>query len=611
MPARSPRPLLVFDGDCSFCRLWVGYWNKLTGDAVDYQPFQKVAPRFPEVPPEDFRRSVQFFLEDRRYSGAEAVFHLLALVPGLACLLWLFSNVPGLAPLSEFVYRRIASHRNAGYKITRALWGRHVEPPSYTLASSLFSRAVAFIYLIAFVSFGQQVRGLIGAKGLQPVAETLAALTRQIGPAAIWRVPTLFWWAHSEFALLSLVWGGAVLAFVAAIARPHTAGQKAAFIVLFVYYLSVVNGAQVFMSYQWDYLLLEAGFLAIFLKPSWPRVLLFRWLLFRLMFQSGVVKLASGDLTWHNLTALSFHYMTQPLPTPLAWYAAQLPLWFQQLSTLMVFVIELILPFFIFGPRRCKQLAAAGFVFLETLILLTGNYTFFNLLTIALCLFLLDDALLSRWFGPREPKSGAPARRLWRERREPKPLRANSLVSAVLVTIIVAISLPMVASSFGVETPPAVHEALSWPATWGIVNGYGLFANMTTTRPEISLEGSNDNVAWTPYVFRYKAGPLERPPSWVAPAQPRLDWQMWFAALGSYRENPWLIRLISRLLEGEPRVLELLGVNPFPGGPPKYVRAMIYQYTFTTYDERRRTGNWWKRQLLGEYFPPASLQGKQ
>ena len=612
MPPRTNRPLLVFDGDCSFCRLWIGYWSKLTGTVVDYEPSQKVAARFPDVPAEDFRKSVQFFEDGHRYSGAEAVFRLLALAPGFAWALWFYTNIPGLAALAEAAYRFVANHRNAGYKLTRALWGSRVEPPGYTFAASLFSRAVAFVYLIAFISFGRQVRGLIGEKGVQPVVETLAQLYKQLGPSAVWRVPTLFWWAHSEFALLSIVWGGAVLAFVAAIAKPHTGGQKAAFVVLFLYYLSIVNGGQIFTSYQWDFLLLEAGFLAIFLKPVWPRVWLFRWLLFRLLFQSGVVKLSGGDLTWHNLTALSYHYWTQPLPTPLAWYAAQLPMWFQKLSTFMVFVVELAVPFLIFGPRRCKQIAAVGIIFLETLILLTGNYTFFNLLTIALCVFLFDDAFLSRYFGPRPLKPGAaPKRKPLREPRPPKPLRTNRWVSATLVTVILAISLPIVAGSFNIEVPAGLRSALSWPATYGIVNGYGLFANMTTTRPEISIEGSNDNVTWEPYVFRYKPGPLNRAPGWVAPAQPRLDWQMWFAALGPYRESPWIIRLMTRLLEGEPQVLELLGPDPFPGTPPKYVRAMVWQYRFTNDDERRQTGNWWKREPLGEYFPPISLREKQ
>jgi hypothetical protein len=393
-----------------------------------------------------------------------------------------------------------------------------------------------------------------------------------------------------------ITWSGAVIAGVAAIGRPHTPGQRAAFVLLFIYYLSIVIGGQVFMGYQWDYLLLEAGFLAIFLKPAWSRAWLFRWLLFRLMFESGAVKLLSHDPSWRSLTALAVHYQTQPLPTPIAWYAMQLPLWFQKISTAFVFVVELGLPFLMFGPRRLKLIAALGTILLEILILLTGNYTFFNVLTIALCVFLLDDAFFLALFRAKQP--GAPK----------KPVRTNARASAVLCAVILIASLTGLAGMFGLRAPTSITDALGPLNTFGIVNQYGLFAVMTTSRPEILIEGSNDGADWQPYVFPDKPGPLNRAPGWVAPFQPRLDWQMWFAALGNYRENPWLVRLMERLLEGSPPVLELIEHNPFGGKPPRYVRATVYDYRFTTYDERRRTGNWWKRELKGTYFPPIGLR---
>jgi len=478
----------------------------------------------------------------------------------------------------------VAGHRNADSR------------PSYRIASSLFSRALALIYCIAFASFGRQVRGLIGAQGILPVTDFLAEAARQLGPSRFWQAPTLCWWANSDRALESIAWGGAVLGCVAAIVRPHSSGQKAAFAVLFVFYLSIVTGGQIFMGYQWDYLLLEAGFLAIFLKPAYTRVWLFRWLLFRLMFESGAVKLLSGDHSWRNLTALAVHYETQPLPTPVAWYVMQAPLWFHRVSVASVFFVELILPFLMFGPRRCKQIAALGTALFQVLILLTGNYTFFNLLTIALCLFLLDDKLLSRWFGNKLV------------RQEPRP--SNRYVSAVLAAFLMVLSLPQLAGMFGIDPPVSVGRALSLASPFGVVNSYGLFATMTTTRPEISVEGSNDATEWQPYLFPYKPGPLNRAPGWAAPFQPRLDWQMWFAALGSYRENPWLLRFMLRLLEGSPPVLQLIEQNPFPGRPPKYIRAMVYRYRFTTIDERRRTGNWWQHESPGTYFPPVSLRGQ-
>lgn len=597
MPAAS-KPVLVYDGDCSFCKIWVGYWQALTGERVEYAPYQKAASRFPDVPRADFQRAVQFFEGDAHYSGAEAAFHLMASVDGgfWNAPLWLYLHLPGCAPVTEFFYRLVAANRNAGYWVTRALWGKKVQPPTYKVASSLFARAIALVYLIAFISFGRQVRGLIGEQGIQPVTEFLAEVSRQFGSRAFWAVPTVFWWVHSEYALEMIVWSGAVVAAVAAIGRPHTPGQKAAFVLLFVYYVSIVNGGQIFMGYQWDFLLLEAGFLAIFLKPAFGRVWLFRWLLFRLMFESGCVKLLSHDPTWRNLTALAYHYETQPLPTPIAWYMFQAPLWFQKISTASVFVAELGLPILMFGPRRLKQIAAAGTILLQTLIILTGNYTFFNYLTIALCLFLLDDAFF-RNVRMRPPK-------------QPKPLRANRTLSAVLAALILAISLPELLGMFGVQQPEIADVLIARTSPFGVVNQYGLFANMTTRRPEISIEGSNDGVEWQPYVFRYKPGPLNRAPGWVAPDQPRLDWQMWFAALGNYRENPWLLRFMQRLLEGSAPVIQLLDHDPFGGKPPKYVRAIEYEYHFTNFDERRQTGNWWKRELRGTYFPPISLRSQ-
>jgi predicted DCC family thiol-disulfide oxidoreductase YuxK len=583
--------------------MWVDYWNGLTGDRVEYAPWQTAAGRFPDVPRSDFQKAVQYFENGKRYQGAEAVFHLLASVPGWRWTLWLYRHIPGLAALTEWLYALVAGHRNAGYKVTRALWGKNVEKPSYRIASSLFSRALALIYCIAFVSFGLQVRGLIGAQGILPVTEFLAEATQQLGASRFWQVPTLCWWANSEYALESIVWVGAALAFVAAIVRPHSSAQKVAFVVLFVFYLSIVTGGQIFMGYQWDYLLLEAGFLAIFLKPAYTRVWLFRWLLFRLMFESGAVKLLSGDLSWRNLTALAVHYETQPLPTPIAWYMMQAPLWFQRVSAASVFFVELILPFLMFGPRRCKRIAAVGTILFQILILLTGNYTFFNLLTIALCLFLLDDRFLSRIVGNK----------LLQEQRQPDSIRlvrSNRYVSAFLFAFLMVLSLLHLGAMFGIDIPVSVGRALAWTSPFGVVNSYGLFATMTITRPEISIEGSNDNIEWQPYIFPYKPGPLNRAPGWAAPFQPRLDWQMWFAALGTYRENPWMLRFMIRLLQGSPPVLQLIKQNPFPGQPPKYLRAMIYQYRFTNFAERRRAGNWWKRELLGTYLHPISLRGQ-
>lgn len=609
MASNSPRPVLVFDGDCSFCRAWAGYAKALTGERVEYVPYQTAAARFPETPLSAFQKSVHFFENGRHYTAAEAAFRLAATNPGVRWPLWIYQHVPGAAPIAEALYRLTAAHRSVGYRATLALWGRNPQPATYSIATKLFLRAIALVYLIAFASFGWQVRGLIGAQGIQPVTEYFAELNRQFGSSAFWQAPTLFWGIQSDLGLEMIVWGGAIIGAVAALGRPLTSGQRAAFFVLFIYYLSVVNGGQIFMSYQWDFLLLEAGFLTLFLKPVWSRVWLFRWLLFRLMFESGCVKLLSHDPAWHNLTALHYHYETQPLPTPIAWYMFQAPLGFQKFSTFMVFVIELGLPFLIFGPRRLKQIAAIGIAGLQSMILLTGNYTFFNWLTIFLCFFLFDDAFFLQFrHWRKQAEKPEPATNLRGRPRARINLRTNRRVTAVLVAVVLVLSCTELAEMFGIGAPAPLEAAVSHVSPFGIVNPYGLFATMTVTRPEIIVEGSNDEVEWKPYIFRFKPGPLNRAPGWAEPGQPRLDWQMWFAALGTYRENPWLVRFMVRLLEGSQPVLGLLQQNPFPGAPPKYVRAMVYDYQFTDSGERRQTGDWWKRELKGTYFPPVSLR---
>jgi predicted DCC family thiol-disulfide oxidoreductase YuxK len=590
--------ILIFDGDCAFCKLWVEFWRTLTGNSVEYTPYQTAAGVSAQIPREEARSRVQFLSGGERYQGAAAVFQLLSGLPAYAWLAWAWKKLPGFAFISERVYSFIAAHRNAAYRVARLLWGRRIERPSYAISSALFARSMALIYAFAFASFGMQVRGLIGSDGILPVRNFLGAVRANYGGVVFWRLPTLFWWANTDYTLLSIAWSGFAIALVTAISRrPQSGYAKAAFALLWFYYLSIVMAGQIFMSYQWDLLLLEAGFLTIFLRAAWPRIWLFQWLIFRLMFESGLVKLQSGDPTWRNLTALAHHYQTQPLPTVLAWYMFQLPLWFQKVSTFFTFVVELGLPLLMLGPRRCRRLAAAGTIALQLLIFLTGNYTFFNLLAIALSLFLFDDAFWRDLFRRPARNGAAPA------------VHANSAVTAVLFAAIMLLSCTQLMAMFG-TAPRALTTVADAAAPFGVVNGYGLFAVMTTSRPEIEIEGSNDGITWEPYVFRYKAGPLNRAPGWIAPLQPRLDWQMWFAALGTYRDNPWFLQFVLKLLQGSKPVLALIERDPFAGSPPLHIRATAYDYRFTTFEERRRTGNWWKRELLGPYLPPVSLKGR-
>jgi len=304
--------------------------------------------------------------------------------------------------------------------------------------------------------------------------------------------------------------------------------------------------------------------------------------------KSTLMKILSGDPVWRNLTALQYHYFTQPLPTPIAWYMQQLPAWAQKASVVFTFLVELAVPFLIFAPRRFRRLAACLIIALQLLILLTGNYTFFNWLTIALCIFLF----------PELPARAAPS-----------GSRLHRAVTLALMIFVLVTSGLQLLQAAGVSVSPG-EAYLRWISPLRLVNSYGLFAVMTTERDEIIVEGSNDGANWQPYEFRYKPGDVMRAPPWVAPYQPRLDWQMWFAALGTADENRWFYNFAARLLQGSQPVLALLAKNPFPAGPPRYLRAETYTYRFTDFAERRRTGAWWHRERKGVYLPAISLPGR-
>jgi predicted DCC family thiol-disulfide oxidoreductase YuxK len=617
-----PKPLLVFDGNCNFCTLWIRRWQQITGDAVDYLPSQdaNVAIQFPEISRERFQTSVQLIETDGAvYSGAEAVFRLLAKNPKRQWPLRAYESSPASANITEWAYRFVARHRIFFSRLTRWSWGKHVELPDYFLTRWIFLRALGAIYLIAFVSLWTQIGGLIGHNGILPTDQFMSAVQQQcdvqgIGLERFHLLPTLCWFDSSDGFLNFQCAAGiafAILLIVGVAPAPCLA-------LLWLFYLSLATVGRDFLGFQWDNLLLEAGFLAIFFAPLQllsklsyeappSRIVLWllRLLLFKLIFSSGCVKLLSGDPNWRNLTALTFHYQTQPLPTWIGWYAHQLPFCFQKFSCAVMFTIELGAPFLIFAPCRIRFSGSAVIIFLQILILLTGNYTFFNFLTIALCLLLLDDFVLQnilprKWFGllSINHQLSTINRRRW-----------PRAITAPLAIIVLSISVLQMVSIFGVRSevlfPVAVAD--EWLQPLRTVNSYGLFAVMTTTRNEIIVEGSDDGVNWLPYEFKYKPGYVNRRPGFIEPFQPRLDWQMWFAALGNVQQNPWFGNLCERLLQGSPEVLALLDKNPFPNKPPRYIRAEFYDYHFTNIAERRATGAWWKREFVGEYLPPVSL----
>lgn len=487
------------------------------------------------------------------------------------------------------------------------------EKPTYLYSQWLFLRVLALTYLMAFGSLWPQLDGLIGEKGILPARLFLSAVRNQEGPACYWYVPTLCWLDPGN-GFPHLICGGGVILSLILFAG---LAPVACLALLWVFYLSLVSVGGDFLSFQWDYLLLEAGFLGIFLAPlRWRNtrqddfppsriiLFLFQWLLFRLMFCSGAVKLSSGDPAWRSLTALDYHYETQPLPALTSWFMNQLPHGLQKFSCAYMFGVELVVPFFIFGPWKLRPAAFLFLASLQTLILLTGNYGFFNWLALGLCLFALEDRAWPGWFKAwwaSGASSSGPSK--------PKAFQWPAAVTGLVAGLVLLQSVTRVPYSLGLNFPWAspLAEACQILEPLHTSSPYGLFAVMTTQRPEIIVQGSDNGTDWKTYEFKWKAGDLNRAPAFVAPYQPRLDWQMWFAALGRYQQNPWFVWFLIRLLQGSPDVLGLLRENPFPQGPPKLIRAELWQYHFTDFKERAQTGNWWKAKYEGPYMPPFSL----
>jgi hypothetical protein len=491
----------------------------------------------------------------------------------------------------------------AGTTILNAASGTHV------LSVWLFLRVLGVIYFAAFLSLAFQIKGLIGSRGILPAIEFIARRKR-FGFGRFHHDPTLFWFNSSDTFLVALACLGVVFSGLLVIGF----APFPLLIILWIFYLSLFTVCRIFLGYQWDVLLLETGFLAIFLAPlQWaphfpptsasPPIILWLlwWLLFRLMFSSGLVKLNSGDRVWRNLTALCIHYETQPLPTSLAWHAHQLPVRFHQVSTAVMFAIELGAPFLILGPPWARTTAAVLFIVLMILIQLTGNYAFFNLLGIALSILLLDDrtlAVVFRWFSID----------VLSLKLIPCPPFTDWMTLAVALLFLSLSVLPIVRLfQARVNWPGWLQSFFEFFEPFRFVNSYGLFSVMTIERPEIIVEGSDDANTWQAYEFKWKPGNVKRPPRFIAPHQPRLDWQMWFAALGFYHNHPWLHSFLIRLLEGSPSVLSLLETNPFPDKPPRYVRCIIYDYRFTSRAERRATQAYWKAERRGIYCPIVEL----
>ncbi|XP_030072156.1 lipase maturation factor 2 isoform X1 [Microcaecilia unicolor] len=576
----------------------------------------------------------------------------------------------------------------------------------------IFLWSMAVIYMFAFSSLYMQVPGLYGKNGILPARKVLKytgkSLLEQLkeSPTLLWLGPQLGLDTEQSMELMCLV--GTVLSFGAMVMEPLR--DSLVFLLLWIFYLSLYQVGQVFLYFQWDSLLLETGFLTFLVAPfhllKWRSISrphdgvtfwLVRWLLFRLMFASGVVKLTSRCPTWWGLTALTYHYETQCIPTPTAWFAHQLPVWFQKISVVITYIVEIGVPFLFFSPiRHLRLFAFYTQVLLQVLIIITGNYNFFNLLTIALCISLLDDEHVNFWLRRSKKKSSGSWNRTllsfltvllelavyalliywsvhyfglninWEKQLiESKPsftyhefiqwlkivtlptvwIGAASLAWEILFSMYRSACIRGILQKFWATLQWAVFSTAAvgmftislvpytyiefetngnlWPAVhnmhnavdkYQLVNSYGLFRRMTGVggRPEVVVEASYDQKSWTEIEFMYKPGNLSNMSPVVAPHQPRLDWQMWFAALDHHTQSPWFTSFIYRLLQGKKEVINLVQVDesryPFHAKPPVYIRAQLFKYWFTEVNENGELPqHWWRRQHVKEFYPTVTL----
>lgn len=615
-----PAGTLVYDGHCGFCRIWLEYWQALLGDSLEYIPSQEIGDRFPTLDRTALKSAVYLVTSDGSVCrGAHAVFQSLAPVSvRYRLLLWLYTRIALFRVVTDAVYDWIASHRDFAYRATVLIFGKPIRPKTWHITGFLFLRLLGLTYFFAFASLRPQIVGLVGAHGLAPVAAVLGAIHAHYGLRAYSLVPSIAWLNASDEALVLY----ASLGMFFAVLLTLNLVPRLAALACLALYLSLCAVGEPFTLFQWDALLVETGFLALFAGLPWLGWM-YRLLAFRLVFESGLVKWLSGDPNWRNLHALRFHFWTQPLPTPAAWYVSHAPAGLLDSLTALVFAVELGVPFLLFLPRRFRHWGACLLIGFQAFIALTGNYAFFNLLTIAILLWAFEDQFFEEragWLariGGRAPAGGAAqfqgGYRDWSGRfarwfAAPPPPRipgVSGLAGAICVFVAVT-GIGQVASLLASQRFGWLNAVEREIASFEVVNSYGLFAVMTTDRPEIIFEGSNDGVEWRDYEFPDKPGGMGRALPLVAPFQPRLDWQLWFAAMGPLSQSPWAGNFAIRLLEGEPSVLRLLNPPPF-AHPPKYLRALLYQYEFTSAEERATTGNIWKRQLSAIFIPQFSL----
>jgi len=468
-----------------------------------------------------------------------------------------------------------------------------LQAPDYWLTRLVIERALGVMYCVAFLVAVNQFRPLLGEKGLLPVPLFLSRVS-------FLQAPSLFHLRYSDRLLLGVAGSGLVLSLAVVAGLPDVAPAWLAILIwfaLWVLYQSIVNVGQIFYAFGWETLLLEAGFLAIFLGagptvPAWPLILLFRWLVFRVEFGAGMIKLR-GDRCWRDLTCLYYHHETQPMPNPLSWFFHHLPKPLHRVEVLGNFFAQLVVPFFLFAPQPVASFAGAVLVLTQAWLVLSGNFSWLNFLTMTLAFSAFDDRALSLFLTVHVPHL------------EPLPIWWQWLVIAVTLLVVVLSYRPVL----NLISPNQLMNFSFDP--FHLVNTYGAFGSVTKERYEIVVEGTASSepaeVEWKAYEFKGKPGDPRRVPRQYAPYHLRLDWLMWFAAMESPYRHQWFIAFLIKLLEGDRPTLRLLGHNPFPDRPPSSVRATLYRYRFSTLAELRAEGAWWVRTPVGDYLPALVL----
>jgi hypothetical protein len=482
--------------------------------------------------------------------------------------------------------------------------------PTWYLTRFVLLRFLGFVYAVAFLIATRQIVPLIGSDGLTPAQPFLALVKDHYGSAgwAFVNLPSFFWFGLSDHLLVGIAWAGFALSLVV------MAGYANAIMmaILWATYMSYVHIGQIWYSYGWEIQILETGFLAIFLCPLLdprpfsrrpPPILIFwlyRWLGFRIMVGAGLIKLR-GDPCWRDLTCLYFHYQTQPLPNPLSRVLQFAPHWFSKFEVLWNFFIELVAPLFSFGPRICRHIAGVLLISFQFILISSGNLAFLNWLTIVPFIACFDDSFLRRIL----PKFIV--RRAEGAAAEPLPHLGYVIASGCATFLVACMSIAPIMNLFsGSQVMNGSFDPLN------LVNTYGAFGSVGEERHEIIFEGTQDDLItattqWKEYEFPYKPGDPMRCPPVITPYYGRLDWQIWFAAMANPEDYPWTLNFVWKLLHNDPGTLSLLANNPFPGSPPHYIRARLYNYEFAPLGDPA----WWHRKLLGDWLPPLEISDLQ